>query len=136
MKPPSRIAGMTERLYQARKPVVRGGGGSHPEGKTDNARRWYPSAREDANGDGSKGRSPSRDWPWSYRDRCRTRQHCYVLVTRALAICDVPPDVQRIVHGRETVPDELEQVALEAVAWLSSLRRSAFDCRVPARIVR
>jgi hypothetical protein len=76
-------------LRQARK--------SHPEGEFDKAGRWYPSAREDADGDGSSTRSPTRAWPYSYMLRCRTRQHCAVLVTRALAGHDVPADAARVV---------------------------------------
>jgi hypothetical protein len=77
---------------------------SHPEGRTDNAGRWYPSERENADGDGSSTRSPSRAWPWSYMSRCRTRQHCAVLVERALAGIAVPADVSRVVG---TVPVQI-----------------------------
>ena len=126
---------MTERLYQQRKPKPRGGRFSAPEGKTTGG-RWYPSPREDADGDGSKVRAPSRAWPWSYRDRCRTRQHCYVLVTRALAGKDVPPDVQEIVFGKESEEGGLEEVAREAVEFLASLWRSSFRCRDVRREAR
>jgi hypothetical protein len=70
---------------------------TNPEGEFDSAKRWYPSAREDADGDGSRTRSPSRAWPYSYMLRCRTRQHCAVLVARALAGHDVPADVRKVV---------------------------------------
>lgn len=79
-------------VYEARRDRER-----HPEGKTDNAGRWYPTAREDAGGDGSSTRCPSRAWPWSYMHRCRTRAHCAVLVARALDGRDVPPDVAAVV---------------------------------------
>jgi hypothetical protein len=68
----------------------------HPEGEFDKHGRWYPSAREDADGDGSSTRSPSAAWPYSYMLHCRTRKHCAVLVERALQGLDVPPDVARI----------------------------------------
>jgi len=79
-------------IYEARRDRK-----AHPEGNTDNAGRWYPSEREDADGDGSSTRYPSRAWPWSYMLRCRTRQHCRVLVERALAGEDVPADVSRAI---------------------------------------
>jgi hypothetical protein len=75
----------------------------HPEGSFDKAQRFYPSAREDADGDGTNVRSPSRAWPYSYMLRCRTRQHCAVLVRRAIDGLDVPPDVRRAVVGAEQV---------------------------------
>ena len=67
----------------------------NPEGRFDAAGRWYPSTREDADGDGSKTRSPSRSWPSSYMLRCRTKQHCRALAERALAGLDVPKDVRQ-----------------------------------------
>jgi hypothetical protein len=79
-------------VYTARRDRV-----THPEGTRDNADRWYPSARESADGDGTCVRSPSRAWPWSYMTRCRTRQHCAVLVARGLAGLDVPGDVLRAI---------------------------------------
>lgn len=69
----------------------------HPEGKFDSAGRWYPSEIEDADGDGTCVRSPSRAWPYSYMLRCRTRQHCRVLVERGLEGKAVPDDVGRVV---------------------------------------
>lgn len=69
----------------------------HPEGKQDSASRWYPSRREDADGDGSQARTPSRAWPWSYMLRCRTRQHCSVLVDRAMDGRNVPDDARDMV---------------------------------------
>lgn len=85
---PVQIKSIVSSVYASRKARD-----SHPDGETDKAGRWYPSAREDAEGDGSSTRSPSRAWPWSYMSRCRTRQHCAVLVERALAGLDVPRDV-------------------------------------------
>ena len=72
----------------------------NPEGEFDDAGRWYPSVREDADGDGSSTRGPSRAWPYSYMLRCRTRQHCAVLVRRALQGHDVPDDVREAVERR------------------------------------
>ena len=66
---------------------------AHPQGQTDRGGRWYPSEIEDCGGDGTRVRSPSRAWPWSYMLRCRTRQHCAALVAAALAGAEVPPDV-------------------------------------------
>jgi hypothetical protein len=65
-----------------------------PQGHTDNGGRWYPSEAEDAGGDiTARVRSPSRRWPFSYLNRARTRQHVRVLVDRALAGHESPPDV-------------------------------------------
>jgi hypothetical protein len=65
----------------------------HPEGKFDNARRWYPSAQE------SQGtlqvRGPSRSWPYSYLLHCRTRKHCSKLVDAWLVGAAVPPSVEK-----------------------------------------
>ena len=65
----------------------------HPEGAFDSAQRWYPSAREDQCGDGSYTRPPSRSWPYSYMLRCRTLDHCRVLIRAGLRGEDVPDDV-------------------------------------------
>ena len=81
----------TEALYALRK--IRA---SHPEGRFDNAQRWYPNLVEDADGDGSKARSPTRTWPFSYMLRCRTRQHCKVFIERYLAGYAVPDVVERL----------------------------------------
>ena len=87
------VKSITATVYKARK--VRA---EHPEGKIDKGGRWYPSEREDAGGDGSCTRSPTMtDLTWSYKRRCRTRQHCSVLVERALQGLDVPKDVSRVV---------------------------------------
>jgi hypothetical protein len=49
---------------------------SHPEGRTDNGGRWYPSDTEDVGGTITRTiRSPSRAWPWSYMVACRTAGH-------------------------------------------------------------
>jgi hypothetical protein len=68
----------------------------NPEGEFDKQGRWYPSEREDAGGDGSSVRGPSRAFPYSYMLRCRTRQHCDALVRRS-AWTDVPADVREAV---------------------------------------
>jgi hypothetical protein len=47
----------------------------------------------DAAGDGQNTRGPGRAWPYSYLLRCRTRQHCKVLVQAAIAGKEVPLDV-------------------------------------------
>jgi hypothetical protein len=52
---------------------------TNPEGKFDNAGRWYPSDREDAGDVIGCVRSPSRAWPYSYMQRARTRKHVAVL---------------------------------------------------------
>jgi len=46
----------------------------HPDGKFDNASRWYPSDSERC-GCCDAVRSPSRAWPYSYMIHCRTAKH-------------------------------------------------------------
>lgn len=46
----------------------------HPEGGFDNAKRWYPSGRDEDVIDA--GRSPSRAYPNSYNLACRSLAHC------------------------------------------------------------
>lgn len=88
----SEIKSFVKTIYTARKDRA-----VNPEGSFDSAGRWYPSDAEDADGDGSSTRSPSRAWPYSYMLRCRTRQHVAVLVERALAGHRVPRDVAALV---------------------------------------
>lgn len=57
-------------VYTARKERL-----THPNGKFDNAGRWYPSEAEDADGFTNHLRSPSRAWPYSYMTGARTRKH-------------------------------------------------------------
>ena len=47
---------------------------THPDGRTDNAGRWYPSKAERCPCCDSV-RSPSRSYPWSYMQHCRTAEH-------------------------------------------------------------
>ena len=47
---------------------------SHPEGRTDNGGRFYPSESELCECCDSI-RSPSRSYPWSYMIHCRTIPH-------------------------------------------------------------
>lgn len=83
----------------------------HPDGDFDKAKRWYPSDVEDADGDGSCVRAPSRAWPYSYMLRCRTRQHVRVLVERALRGEKVPDDIH------DAVADMLTLLAAAGKAW-------------------
>lgn len=46
----------------------------HPEGSFDNAKRWYPSGRDEDVIDA--GRCPSRAYPNSYNLACRSLAHC------------------------------------------------------------
>lgn len=99
------ITALVKKVYEARRDRI-----THPKGSRDRAGRWYPSAIEDAYGDGTCVRSPSRAWPWSYMHRCRTRQHCRVLVERALAGKPVPDDVGRIVgEAQRDLQDRIAQ---------------------------
>jgi|WetSurMetagenome_2_1015567.scaffolds.fasta_scaffold116164_3 hypothetical protein len=90
----SAIRSLVQSIYENRRDRA-----VNPEGSFDRAGRWYPSEAEDANGDGSRTRSPSRAWPYSYMLRCRTRQHVRVLVERSLAGMPVPSDVASAVRS-------------------------------------
>lgn len=46
----------------------------HPSGNFDNAKRWYPTGRDEEVIDA--GRSPSRSYPNSYNLACRSLAHC------------------------------------------------------------
>lgn len=78
---------------------------SHPEGKFDDAGRWYPSACEDMDGFSGSIRSPSRAWPHSYMLAARTKKHCSALVRLALAGADTPPDVWAVCPARADFAD-------------------------------
>jgi len=91
------VARLVREIYGARRDRK-----THPEGAFDKQKRWYPSACEDADGDGSSTRSPSAAWPYSYMLRCRTRQHVKVLVERGLAGLPVPDDVARALKREKT----------------------------------
>jgi hypothetical protein len=90
------FAALVDAVYDARKDRD-----VHPEGTFDKAMRWYPSDREDCGGSGTRVRSPSRKWPYSYMLRCRTKDHVRTLVRAGLAGADVPPDVQRVLADPE-----------------------------------
>jgi hypothetical protein len=47
--------------------------GENPEGRLDGV-RWYPRGRDAEVM--TQVRAPSRAWPWSYRDACRSLAHC------------------------------------------------------------
>ena len=83
---------LAQALYELRQSRA-----TDPEGYFDNAKRWYPSGREDCGGSGSRVRSPTRSWPYSYLMRCRRRVHCANLIRAALLGYDVPPDVRKLV---------------------------------------
>ena len=87
------VKGVARRVYEARRDRQ-----VNPEGEFDSAGRWSPSDREDGAGDGTSTRGPSRAWPYSYMLRCRTREHCRVLVERS-AWADVPADVRQAVDA-------------------------------------
>ncbi|QWT22511.1 hypothetical protein KPL74_11040 [Bacillus sp. NP157] len=50
----------------------------HPAGSSDRGGRWYPSDDEDC-GVTRTARSPSRAWPHSYNQACRSLAHCEAL---------------------------------------------------------
>lgn len=53
----------------------------HPDGKFDNARRWYPT--EDEECECCKHiRRPSRAYPYSLMTHCRTKKHITNLVKK------------------------------------------------------
>jgi hypothetical protein len=104
------VSAMASEIYRARH-----SGAVNPEGKSDSAKRWYPSNRESGNGHGEGVRSPSREWPYSYMSRCRSKVHCRVLVDLALQGEDVPPDVRDVVKRALTmiqIGNEAEEARL------------------------
>ena len=112
------IKTLVQGIYEARRDRV-----VNPEGRFDGGGRWYPSEAEDADGDGSRTRRPSRAWPYSYMLRCRTRQHVRVLVERALAGHAVPSDVA--VAVREAVGVERPTVEIPAVSMAQLVSEAA-----------
>ncbi len=58
----------------AREFIARKDRDSHPDGKFDNAGRWYPSDDEWTPGC-RYVREPSRAWPYSLMQHCRTAEH-------------------------------------------------------------
>ncbi len=61
-------------LAAAKQFIARRDRKEHPDGKTDNAKRWYPSTCERTPGC-AYIRSPTRAWPWSLMTHCRTAAH-------------------------------------------------------------
>jgi hypothetical protein len=57
----------------------------HPDGKFDNAGRWYPSEAEDC-GVSRVICTPSRAYPYSYMIACRTRKHVAKLAEQSPAL--------------------------------------------------
>lgn len=51
---------------------------SHPSGRTDNGGRWYPDESEECKCCNSI-REPSRTYPWSLMNHCRTATHVATL---------------------------------------------------------
>lgn len=52
----------------------------YPMGSKDNGGRWYPSKIEKASCC-ENVRSPSRQWPWSLWEHCRTQKHVRTRLT-------------------------------------------------------
>ena len=123
---PTLRATLINQIYAARKARS-----VHPEGTFDRARRWYPDAREDCDGDGSRTRTPSAAWPFSYMLRCRTRQHCAALVAAAIVGRDVPEDVRRALAALSAA--EIEQLRAADAATIASAHVVAAE--IDARVV-
>lgn len=51
----------------------------HPEGRFDNAGRWWPSDDEDADSFTLDVRTPSKSWPYSYMKAARSKRHIKAL---------------------------------------------------------
>ncbi len=66
----------------------------HPDGRKDNAGRWYPDDSELL--DKTQYRSPSRAHPWSYMLACRTLKHCANLAGRPAQAVEVRRAARRI----------------------------------------
>lgn len=67
---------LVEKIYYRRKERI-----DHPDGHFDGGGRWYPSEEERCECCDSI-RGPSRRWPWSYMQHCRTKKHIKNLVAK------------------------------------------------------
>jgi hypothetical protein len=68
-------------------------GFTQPDGTSDDKDRWFPSEKEDADGDGSFTYPPTPKRPYTYLERCKTRKHVKLLVHRAILGLPVPGDI-------------------------------------------
>ena len=66
---------------------------AHPQGKFDNAGRWYPSESETC-ACCSSVRGPSRAYPYSYMTHCRTMAHVASLY--GVSVADLRREVRRL----------------------------------------
>jgi hypothetical protein len=81
----------------------------YPRGKSDGGGRWFPDISEKL--DVRYYRSPSRRFPWSYMQACRTIGHCAMLER-----CKDPLLVRRIASAIESEIDA--SAAINAVRTL------------------
>lgn len=113
------------RIYDGRKSRA-----VHPEGEFDSAGRWYPADTEkvvdafrtDAYKESFHGiRGPSRNWPYPYMLRARTRAHCKLLVLAALAGAEVPADVKAAMPAHDVLSRAAMLLPAKAVCHESAL---------------
>lgn len=82
-------------IYQKRKNRE-----EYPQGRYDKAGRWYPS--DEGKCACCYGiRSPSRSWPYSLRDHCRTKKHVRSLVEK---VWDDSEERRRLIEKVKAAP--------------------------------
>lgn len=98
--------------------INRKDGDEHPAGKYDRAGRWFPDASERL--PLSCYRTPSRRFPNSYRDACKSMLHCAILEGE-----EDPLLVRRIVNSIGKASKEQDQAVGIAKAEADILRHLA-----------
>jgi hypothetical protein len=87
----------------------------HPDGRKDNAGRWYPDETEML--DKTRYRSPSRAHPWPYMLACRTLKHCANLAGIPAQALEVRRAARRIEAEAallgQTLHDRTDQILAE-----------------------
>ena len=87
--PPPTMDEVVAHIYQQRK-----NRNEYPQGRYDKAGRWYPTDEEKCGCCGNI-RSPSRSWPYSLRDHCRTKKHVRSLVEK---VWDDPEERRKLIE--------------------------------------
>jgi hypothetical protein len=96
----------------------------HPNGWQDSGGRWYPNETEGL--DTGSYRLPSRRYPWSYMQACRTVAHC-----AKLERCSKLLLVKRIARAIDLAPTE--DTAIRAVRSVMNAARRDRDAKNKTR---
>jgi len=103
----NRIKSFVAKLYQSRRLKL-----SQPEGYFDIHGCWYPHPHERAGDKMENVKKPTPNNRYSYRIHCRSKAHCRLLISRALAGYQVPGDVLECLSVKRA-PTELVQAMPE-----------------------